>query len=61
MDHVIAELSRTTEGLVFANLVDFDTQYGHRNDVKGYAANLERFDLRLADLASASVSPTTCW
>jgi phosphopentomutase len=29
------------------NLVDFDTQYGHRNDVDGYARNLERFDGRL--------------
>jgi phosphopentomutase len=28
--------------------VDFDTQYGHRNDVEGYARNLERFDARLA-------------
>ena len=37
-------------GLVFTNLVDFDTQYGHRNDTKGYAANLERFDTRLAAL-----------
>jgi phosphopentomutase len=37
-------------GLLFANLVDFDTQYGHRNDVAGYAANLERFDHRLAAL-----------
>ena len=37
-------------GLIFANLVDFDTQYGHRNDVAGYAANLERFDARLAEL-----------
>jgi phosphopentomutase len=34
-------------GLIFANLVDFDTLYGHRNDVAGYAANLERFDRRL--------------
>jgi phosphopentomutase len=34
--------------LIFTNLVDFDTQYGHRNDVAGYAANLERFDHRLA-------------
>ena len=38
------------EGLVFINLVDFDTQYGHRNDVAGYAANLERFDAWLAAL-----------
>jgi phosphopentomutase len=33
-----------------ANLVDFDTVYGHRNDVGGYARNLERFDRRLAAL-----------
>jgi phosphopentomutase len=37
-------------GLVFTNLVDFDTQYGHRNDTAGYAKNLERFDARLAAL-----------
>jgi phosphopentomutase len=37
-------------GLIFTNLVDFDTQYGHRNDVAGYARNLERFDGRLAGL-----------
>ena len=39
-------------GLVFANLVDFDTQYGHRNDMAGYAANLERFDARLDGVAA---------
>jgi phosphopentomutase len=38
------------DGLILANLVDFDTAYGHRNDVRGYAANLERFDARLAAL-----------
>jgi phosphopentomutase len=37
-------------GLIFANLVDFDTVYGHRNDVEGYARNIERFDSRLSDL-----------
>ncbi len=37
-------------GLVFVNLVDFDTQFGHRNDVEGYARNLEGFDRRLARL-----------
>jgi phosphopentomutase len=37
-------------GLVFGNLVDFDAAYGHRNDVAGYAANLERFDERLGQL-----------
>lgn len=47
----ITSLMRTQpEGLIFANLVDFDTVYGHRNDVAGYAANLERFDEALARL-----------
>jgi phosphopentomutase len=32
------------QGLIFANLVDFDMLYGHRNDVEGFAAALERFD-----------------
>jgi phosphopentomutase len=50
MDVIEAELRRTPQGLIAANLVDFDTQYGHRNDVTGYAANLERFDGRLARL-----------
>jgi phosphopentomutase len=36
------------DGLIFVNLVDSDTQYGHRNDVAGYAANLERIDAALA-------------
>jgi phosphopentomutase len=48
MDLVEAQLTSTSSGLIFVNLVDFDTQYGHRNNVAGYAANLERFDARLA-------------
>ena len=31
-------------GLIFVNLVDFDQQYGHRNDIEGYGAALEQFD-----------------
>jgi phosphopentomutase len=50
MDAVAAALQSASRGLIFANLVDFDTQYGHRNDVAGYAANLERFDVRLGAL-----------
>jgi phosphopentomutase len=50
MDVVEEELTRTPRGLIAVNLVDFDSQYGHRNDVAGYAANLERFDARLARL-----------
>lgn len=37
-------------GLLFANFVDFDTIYGHRRDVAGYAAALETFDFRLPEL-----------
>ena len=51
MDEIERAMARpTARGLIFANLVDFDTVYGHRNDVAGYAANLERFDARLAAL-----------
>jgi phosphopentomutase len=37
-------VKRSGEGFVFANLVDFDTLYGHRNDPAGFAAALEHFD-----------------
>ncbi len=50
MDVVEQELARTPRGLIAINLVDFDSLYGHRNDVQGYAGNLERFDARLAAL-----------
>jgi phosphopentomutase len=50
MDQVLRQMTAVPDGLIFTNLVDFDTQYGHRNDVAGYAENLERFDVRLAGL-----------
>jgi phosphopentomutase len=50
VDAIEAAIETAGPGLVFTNLVDFDTLYGHRNDVAGYAANLERFDARLARL-----------
>lgn len=37
-------------GLLVTNFIDFDTLYGHRRDVTGYAAALERFDRRLPEL-----------
>lgn len=40
-------------GLVFTNFVDFDTLFGHRRDVAGYAAALEAFDARLPELERA--------
>ena len=53
IDEVLRAMSTTARGLIFANLVDFDTQYGHRNDVAGYAANLERVDARLSEVLAA--------
>ncbi|WP_436643375.1 phosphopentomutase [Microbaculum sp. FT89] len=38
--------------LVFTNFIDFDQLYGHRRDVAGYAACLERFDARLPELTA---------
>ncbi len=57
MDHLDTALRETPAGLLFANIVDFDVLYGHRNDVNGYAANLERFDARLARLLPALGDP----
>jgi phosphopentomutase len=36
--------------LIFVNLVDFDSEYGHRRDTAGYAAALEAFDVRLPEI-----------
>jgi phosphopentomutase len=41
------------EGLIFANLVDFDMLYGHRNDVEGYGAAIEEFDRWLPEFEAA--------
>ncbi len=47
-DAVMEEADNAPEGaLVFANFVDFDSLYGHRRNVAGYAAALEAFDARL--------------
>lgn len=52
---------RSGEGLVFANLVDFDTQYGHRNDPAGFARALERFDVTLGELRSRLRGDEMIW
>jgi phosphopentomutase len=46
-------LSAMDDGLVFTNLVDFDQQYGHRNDIEGYGIALEEFDRWLPQLETA--------
>src|SRR5690606_18533122 len=53
VDRIVDALPRVgAGGLLFANLVDFDTLYGHRRDAGGYAAALEAFDSRLPELCS---------
>jgi phosphopentomutase len=53
IDRTLEAMRRVEDGLVFTNLVDFDTLYGHRNDVAGFAENLERLDARLPELLGA--------
>ena len=47
-------------GLIFVNLVDFDSEYGHRRDVAGYAACLEAFDARLPEIEAAMRADDFC-
>lgn len=48
MDHLDAHIQEAAEGsLTFANFVEFDSLYGHRRDISGYARALEWFDARL--------------
>lgn len=52
-DATLAAMKTAPEGsLVFTNFVDFDSSYGHRRDVPGYANALEQFDQRLPELLS---------
>ena len=49
MDAAISLAKENFRGLCFINLVDFDSSYGHRNDIDGYAKALSEFDLRLGE------------
>jgi len=53
VDQTLAAMRKVDHGLVFTNLVDFDTLYGHRNDVPGFAANLEALDARIPEILGA--------
>ena len=53
VDLTIEYLSREGRGLVMANLVDFDSKYGHRNDPEGYARCVEAFDRRVPEVIDA--------
>ncbi|GGB16395.1 phosphopentomutase [Allosediminivita pacifica] len=51
MQHLATQVDSAPDGaLVFANFVEFDSLYGHRRDVAGYARQLEWFDAGLANI-----------
>lgn len=50
MRRTMEALREQANGLIFVNLVDFDQQFGHRNDVEGYAGALEAVDRWLPSL-----------
>ncbi|HEX5854726.1 MAG TPA: phosphopentomutase [Thermoanaerobaculia bacterium] len=53
IEKTIAAIRDREDDFVFTNLVDFDTKYGHRNDVMGYARCLEELDSFLPEMVSA--------
>jgi len=50
IDQLLSQMKLTKEGLIFVNLVDFDTKFGHRRDVAGYALALEQLDKRIIEI-----------
>jgi phosphopentomutase len=54
-DHLVDRVASPDPGFVFANLVDFDMVWGHRNDAEGYARGLEAVDARMPELIDAMV------
>ena len=50
VDQTINYMKKETKGLIFTNLVDFDSKYGHRRDVEGYKNALEEFDARIPEI-----------
>lgn len=53
VDVTLRYMSRKSNGLIFTNLVEFDSSWGHRRDAKGYGRGLEEFDGRLPEIMSA--------
>ena len=53
MRRILENWARFENGLIFANLVDFDMLYGHRRDLPGYARVLAEFDEWLGEFISS--------
>lgn len=50
MEQTIEIAKRDFEGVCFTNLVDFDSEWGHRRNPEGYASEIEKFDVKLGEL-----------
>ena len=50
VDVTLQYMDEVSEGLIYTNLVEFDSVYGHRRDVSGYAKALQEFDARMPEL-----------
>ncbi len=53
IDVTLDYMKKKNHGLIFTNLVEFDSKWGHRNDVEGYAKGLAEFDARLPEILAA--------
>lgn len=53
VDRTLEFMDRAGAGLIFTNLVEFDSLYGHRRDPIGYGRAIEAFDRRLPELLAA--------
>lgn len=49
MTQTVRAMDELGRGIIFTNLVDLDSKYGHRNDPRGYARDLEAIDARLPE------------
>lgn len=53
INKTIEAIGTSESGLIFVNMVDFDSKYGHRNDPAGFAFGLREFDERIPEIQGA--------
>ncbi|MBQ9971996.1 MAG: phosphopentomutase [Firmicutes bacterium] len=53
VDKTIEAINKDFEGLIFTNLVDFDSKFGHRRDSEGYGSAIEEFDARIPGILAS--------
>ncbi len=53
VDQTIQALGQASDGIIFANMADFDMKWGHRRNIKGFAKALEYFDGRIPEIQGA--------